>query len=277
MLTKPVPIKSIKIGDRHRKDMGDLQGLADSIGEVGLLQPIGINPANQLVFGERRLRAAKDILGWKEIPCAVVDVDRIVDGEYAENEVRKDFTTSERVAIAETLNEKIGNRQGQRTDKELMDNCPEVPAGTTTREIVAEKAGFDNYKEYERAKHVVDKGTPELVAAMDNDELPVSVAAKIADLPKAEQRAILKGDREQIRPALQQKVPFSRSLYSELSRIRQNISGIRERFGSFADMVKSKDWDKADTRDVLEMSGMMARELTDLHKELKEHVKGKAG
>ena len=38
-----LPISQIKIGDRHRKDLGDLDALAASI-EKGFLQPIGVTP-----------------------------------------------------------------------------------------------------------------------------------------------------------------------------------------------------------------------------------------
>ena len=39
-----VRIADIQIGKRHRKDMGNLTGLARSIQEIGLLQPIGVKP-----------------------------------------------------------------------------------------------------------------------------------------------------------------------------------------------------------------------------------------
>ena len=52
-------ISSIQIGNRVRKDMGDLQALADSIAEVGLLHPVVVNTRNELVAGERR-RAVKE-------------------------------------------------------------------------------------------------------------------------------------------------------------------------------------------------------------------------
>jgi ParB family chromosome partitioning protein len=69
-----VAISSITVGARHRRDMGDLRALANSIAEVGLLQPIGVSAAGQLVFGERRLRACRDILGWTEIPVRTVEI-----------------------------------------------------------------------------------------------------------------------------------------------------------------------------------------------------------
>ena len=68
-----IKISDIKIGDRLRKDMGDLPSLAQSIQEIGLLQPIGVTPEIELVFGERRLRACRDILGWETIPARIIE------------------------------------------------------------------------------------------------------------------------------------------------------------------------------------------------------------
>ena len=60
-----LPISQIKIGDRHRKDLGDLCDLAASI-EKGLLQPIGVSPEMELIWGLRRLVATQDVLGRDE-------------------------------------------------------------------------------------------------------------------------------------------------------------------------------------------------------------------
>ena len=116
-MLKSLNISTIKVGSRHRKDMGDLTALADSIREEGLLQPIGVTETMQLVFGERRLQATRDILKKKTILARIVDVRSIIQGEYAENEIRKDFTPSERVAIAKAIERQIGNRRGQRVQK----------------------------------------------------------------------------------------------------------------------------------------------------------------
>src|SRR6516225_7565316 len=48
-----VPRDTIRVGERHRKDMGDLDALASSVAQEGLLQPIGVTEDNTLVFGER--------------------------------------------------------------------------------------------------------------------------------------------------------------------------------------------------------------------------------
>jgi ParB-like nuclease family protein len=51
-------------GLRHRKDMGDIAGLAAWIARVGgLLHPVVVQPNGVLIAGERRIHAAK-LLGW---------------------------------------------------------------------------------------------------------------------------------------------------------------------------------------------------------------------
>src|SRR5258706_549672 len=100
---RKLPINQIRVGKRHRKDPGDIAGLAASMAEPGgLLHPIVVRPDGRLIAGERRLRAAK-LLGWTEIPITVVALDDIVRGEFAENTHRKNFTLSEAVAIKRAL------------------------------------------------------------------------------------------------------------------------------------------------------------------------------
>jgi hypothetical protein len=38
----PIPIDSIKIGSRFRKDLGDIASLAEDIREIGLLHPANL-------------------------------------------------------------------------------------------------------------------------------------------------------------------------------------------------------------------------------------------
>ena len=79
-MLKELKLADIKLGTRHRKDMGDLTSLADSIRQLGLLQPIGVTDKFRLVFGERRLRTQRDILKKKTIIAHIVDVSSIVSG-----------------------------------------------------------------------------------------------------------------------------------------------------------------------------------------------------
>src|SRR6516225_6001493 len=196
-MLKEIKIAAIKVGHRHRKDMGDLTSLADSIRQEGLLQPIGVTDRLELVFGERRIRAARDILKKKTILARIVDVSSILAGEYHENQIRKDFTPSERVAIARAIERQVGNRRGQRTDQ-LREKIPEVAPGKRTREAAAEKAGFGNDKTYRQAAKVVEKCTPSLIHAMDEGRVSISAASILADADADEQEAILELDEKAI-------------------------------------------------------------------------------
>jgi N6-adenosine-specific RNA methylase IME4 len=120
-------IDSIHVGTRHRRAIGDIDGLAASINEVGLLHPIVIRKDGVLIAGERRLAAYKK-LGWGQIPVTVVDLDDIVRGELAENAIRKDFLPSEIEAIRRALEpverEAAKERQG-RPGEPRSGNFPE--------------------------------------------------------------------------------------------------------------------------------------------------------
>lgn len=189
-------ISLIKVGERYRKDFGDLEALSKSIDELGLLQPIGIDSNYRLVFGERRLRACQ-LLGKETIQARTVHISSLLKGELAENEFRKDFTPSERVAIGEAIEGELGNRVGiNQYSDEGVENFPH-PEGKT-RDIAAKASGFGNGKTYEQAKQVVNEAAPELVQAMDEGKASVSAANTLLKLSKEEQAELAKTDKKTI-------------------------------------------------------------------------------
>ena len=92
-----VPIKDIKVKKRVRKDLGNLDDLKDSLRIYGLLNPITLNRKNELIAGERRLEAAKQI-GWTNINANIIDnisdIEKL-EKEIEENNQRKEFTEEE--------------------------------------------------------------------------------------------------------------------------------------------------------------------------------------
>jgi ParB family chromosome partitioning protein len=108
------PISEIKTSPyqaRRTFEEGPLQNLAQSMKEGGLNQPIGIrllpDGSAELLFGERRLRAAK-LLGWTEIEAKVYPALR--DQEAAlkgviENVQREDLSAIEQAQAYERLTE----------------------------------------------------------------------------------------------------------------------------------------------------------------------------
>lgn len=174
-------ISEITRGVRHRKDMGDIDALAESIKSIGLLQPVVVDSNGKLVSGERRLRAAK-LLKWDDIPVHVVDgIDGAMQrlcAERDENTCRKAFTVTEAVALGKSLEKlerpKAKERQGspgkpRTTQNDCSGNLPEQSRGQT-RDKVGAALGMSG-STYEHAKAVVDSGDEELIAELDKGKV----------------------------------------------------------------------------------------------------------
>lgn len=91
-----VKIDDIQIGPRHRNSTGDIEGLARSINDVGLLEPIVINANYRLIAGKRRIEACR-MLGMDAIEATVVDLDELSAelAEIDENLARHNLTVLE--------------------------------------------------------------------------------------------------------------------------------------------------------------------------------------
>lgn len=92
----------IKIGKRHRNELGDIASLADSIKAHGPLQLPGILDDGTLLFGYRRVQAFK-LLGWEISDFRVFDSLEIALAEAIENLQRKNLTPSEVVELKRDL------------------------------------------------------------------------------------------------------------------------------------------------------------------------------
>ena len=99
---------------RHFSPDG-LKELADSIAEVGILQPLTVRPLGrewELIAGERRLRAAR-LAGLTHVPCICVETDEQHSSLMAlvENVQRKDLDFLEESLALARLMEQCGLSQ----------------------------------------------------------------------------------------------------------------------------------------------------------------------
>jgi DNA modification methylase len=115
-----IKLTQINIGDRLREDYGDVEGLAESIYELGLIQPIVLRRDSEsaftLVAGGRRLTAITS-LGITELQHGITSVpgvagfvyadelpeDRLRELELEENVRRKDMSWQERVLAIDEI------------------------------------------------------------------------------------------------------------------------------------------------------------------------------
>ncbi len=88
---------SVKVKKRVRKDLGDIEGLSESLKKHGQLHPIIINKDYELISGFRRLQAVKR-LGWSAIQAVMIDKQSEVQRleiEIEENIQRQDLSREE--------------------------------------------------------------------------------------------------------------------------------------------------------------------------------------
>jgi ParB-like chromosome segregation protein Spo0J len=140
---------SIKVKDRLREDLGDIEGLAASIKAWGLLHPIVIDEKRRLVAGARRLAACK-LLGFRRVDVSLIgdlsDSERR-EIELDENLKRKDLTAYEESKHKKSLAEAAEETATE--EEEVSATSAETPKkggrpkkGKASKEAVAEEAGI---------------------------------------------------------------------------------------------------------------------------------------
>lgn len=186
--TKMLHISEVRVAERIRKDNGGLEELANDIHEHGLINPITVMEQSEggyvLIAGLRRLKAMER-MGAKEIRATVMtalEADEMLMLEIAENEQRKEFTVSEKLAFAEKLKaveaekarvrKSAGGKGGLGQD---VANWPHLQEQGRSRDIVAQKAGFTSTTQMRRAQ-AVSESRPDLMEQVDKGEKSISGA-----------------------------------------------------------------------------------------------------
>ncbi|GAB3767886.1 ParB N-terminal domain-containing protein [Microlunatus parietis] len=110
-------VNSIRVGQRHRTELGNIDELASSIDRDGLLQPITITPDGVLVCGARRLAAIKT-LGWRKVNVWVRSglSDRLGQllAEQDDNQLHKPLTQREAAALYRELKQVMAEDAARR-------------------------------------------------------------------------------------------------------------------------------------------------------------------
>lgn len=172
------PISAIVIRDRSRKTLRNIESLARSINERGLLHPVVVRSVDGrwvLVAGQRRIEAARS-LGWTDIPITVVTtLDDEMDAlcaEGEENTEREPFTPTEAVDHRRRIRgieaAAAKDRQGTRNDLQPSSNLERGKPQTEsrTRHRTAKATGY--------SASTLDKAE-EIVAAVNDDAEPEPV------------------------------------------------------------------------------------------------------
>lgn len=195
------PVAAIRVGERDRSEMGNLDELAESITAVGLLHPIVVTADLDLVAGGRRLSAVKQ-LGWTEVPVTVVDLTSAADvlrAELEENTCRKPLSPLEasyaRERRAKVLAPQIQGNKGGRPAKvepdipqdgfwvepgapETSGNLPQVSPSAEarrTRTVASVGTGFSprSIDKVDEVRQIAEQGTRTVGTGAARREEPV--------------------------------------------------------------------------------------------------------
>lgn len=136
---------------RKTFDFDELQGLAASIKNNGIIQPLVVrrltNDEYELISGERRLRAAK-MVGLTTVPCVLMSADESESALYAiiENLQRDNLTYFEEAQAIEKLSsvfhmtqEEISGRLGK-SQSCLSNKLRLLKLGTDVRNVIIENS-----------------------------------------------------------------------------------------------------------------------------------------
>jgi len=152
--------------------LSNISDLENSITEVGLLQPLVINQHNQVISGNRRLSAIRNI-GWVEVEVEKVEVsDEETASLLIHHNKNRVKTSKEIINEYKTLEDYYRIGMGHRTDLELTSATPTRGAGETTRDIISEKLGVSSSQMHRLL--YIEKNDPEFVNLIDEGTLTIN-------------------------------------------------------------------------------------------------------
>lgn len=164
---------------RKSFDEEELQALADSIAEHGILQPLAVRALDggfyQIIAGERRWRAAR-MAGLEEVPVVVLEADdrTVMELALIENLQRQDLNPMEEAEGYRVLMEEYGLTQEQAAARVGKSR----PAVTNALRLLALP---------EEVREMVEDGTlsaghARAVLSLPNEHLQKAAAQKIISL-----------------------------------------------------------------------------------------------
>jgi ParB/RepB/Spo0J family partition protein len=154
--------------DRQRKNLGDLSGLMEKISDLGLIHPIVITRDNELVVGERRLRACQK-LGHDRILCQYTDAVDLEKKamEFAENNQRLNLTWQERCEAATEHHELRLAQDRNWTQEQTAKDLGIGPSNTLVSEYLAQSEAYR--RGFTTAWEQTDLGAARTILRRHND------------------------------------------------------------------------------------------------------------
>jgi N6-adenosine-specific RNA methylase IME4 len=185
-------------------DGAELAALTSDIAAHGLREPITLHPDGTILDGRNRYRAC---LAAGSSPRFVT-----CDGKGSAiafvlslNLHRRHLNESQRAMVAARI---ATLQQGQRGDRSIDPSTSQPEASSLLNVSVPS---------VKRAREVQDSGAAELIAAVDRGDIAVSLAAKVAELPKPAQREMVQAVQQGATPSQ----AYRKVAHAEVERARE--------------------------------------------------------
>ena len=190
---KNIPVDEIVIEERFRKDLGNLEALKESILTVGLLQPIGIDSNNRLLFGGRRTEAIKQLhLEGKHngevaaICFGTLSTDEQFILELVENNLRKDFIWHEELALKKRIHSEFCAKNQKWSEAQTAEKLGITPSNMSSdlrlAGAIAVMPELKTYDTKTQAKAAFSKMEKQARAVLVISKLPSQEKARLQDL-----------------------------------------------------------------------------------------------
>ncbi len=172
---KIISIDKINIINPRVRNQRVFEDIAGNISQVGLKRPVTVTPANSniegkeydLVCGQGRIEAYM-ACGQTEIPAIVIEAD-------------------EHEALVMSLVENLARRQHRALD--LLQGIEILQRQGYSIKEIATKTGL-TVEYVHGVLNLMERGEERLLSAVENGQIPVSLAIKIAEGTENEQRAL---------------------------------------------------------------------------------------
>lgn len=225
-----IPVNRITVNPyqpRKNFDLDELQELADSIREHGIIQPLIVTKVDdgwQLVAGERRWRAAK-LLGLGNVPAIVRELDKRKKMEIAliENVQRKNLNPMEAAVAYKKLIDEFGA-----TIEELSKKVGKSTSGISNliRLLKLRKEVQDEV----RAGRLAEGKARSLIGLPEEDQLVL--------LNKFQQENITTREAERISRSMSDKKLNNRNVINKNPELDARVDSLQKVFGTKVDIVK---------------------------------------
>ena len=193
--TKRVAVNKITVSETRRKIEPDkVRELAESIQQVGLLNPITVTRNFHLVAGAHRLEACKQ-LGWDEITCNLLEGEplHLELAEIDENLIRNELdviSVGELALRRDEILEALGLRASS-GDNRFSKNrgAPGAPLPKTT-ESIANEIGVSK-RALQENKQLARNLVPEAKEVIRKEDITKKEALKLARMEPERQKVVV--------------------------------------------------------------------------------------